>query len=219
MHKRGIDLLNESLGQPFDWRRVPVVVPITTGLSVIGPDDVIGVGVATLDSPLCDWVVIQGRDWEATAQYTGITADYYQRAAMDEHDASLRIRQLLEEWPVCVSFADRLVTNACLALKIRSRSVPLGNLVRWVEMAQPVKRRDPEDGQEEKPVTYDQVLIAAAKTPSRVLGRADLLRRCQVNVDTIGERPEMPAMGVALLRDQALWGRILEMPVGLTGIS
>ena len=69
--------LFETLGGG-DARLYGVIMPLTTSLAIESPDNVIGFAWRTVSDDSVHVVTFPGRDWEPTAQYTGMNKSLYE---------------------------------------------------------------------------------------------------------------------------------------------
>lgn len=202
--------LLEILCSGLDWETLPVVMPLVTQLAIISPDDVIGFGVTDLKSGERRCVIIKGRDWEANAQWTGMTADLYTSTAVDELDAVAAMREILREWGACLSYAGRMTVTAFQTLNIGALVVPMTSMARFAEIGHiPADVKKVYEETASVPVHTLLKSIADHSMP-RMLNRTDLMRRLLVPATDM--RDEVPVMDASLMKDVAIWKRCLEMP-------
>lgn len=186
------------------------MMPLVTGLSVIGPDDVTGFGIINPKTKERRVIIIKNRDWAGNSQFTGINADMYNANAVDEQDAIHAMKELLSGWGTCISYSERLTGCCLLALTVNTLVIPIGNAARFAELGR-VPAGLCQSFKENGEVAFYEVAKAIANTiMPRIIGRADLERRLKIHHPD--SRPELPVVDRTLLRDAEIWLTCLGMP-------
>lgn len=191
----------------LDWESVPVVMPLTTCLSVMGPDDIVGMGIIDPWTRETRVITIENRDWEGSAQYTGLTADLYEASAVSEKEFVKEITGIMRKPGFSVAMADRIVTSMAMAVGADwGMVIPLAKAVRYAETGGPPEAltKQFEESGEALPARLVVGSIVLTKNMPRMLGRAALARRIAVPWDDMA-RPEIPTVGSTLALDAAIW--------------
>lgn len=158
--------LKQLSGGKLDLQKLPIVSPLTTGLEVNAPTDVIGLAVLERDAFFL-LMTLENRDWESTVRWTGLTSSLYQAAITDiDH-----FKEFIAKYPAVISFAGGMTTRALAALGI---TVPVLNIPTLVEAYRRLLRTPELDVEEEA----DAGIPAALKwlqtnRPLRMMSRVD----------------------------------------------
>ncbi len=158
--------LKQLSGGKLDLQKLPIVSPLTTGLEVNAPTDVIGLAVLERDAFFL-LMTLENRDWESTVRWTGLTSSLYQAAITDiDH-----LKEFITKYPAVISFAGGMTTRAFAALGI---TVPVLNIPTLVEAYRRLLRTPELDVEEEA----DAGIPAALKwlqtnRPLRMMSRVD----------------------------------------------
>ena len=86
----------EDLKPTADPGMYGVVMPLTTAIVVESPENVIGFAWRTVDDDTVRIVTLPGRDWESTAQYTGMTKDLYESNIVKSIADSRELMDMIE---------------------------------------------------------------------------------------------------------------------------
>lgn len=122
----GKEFLNSYLAEEYAWEDLTVIYPLTTGLRVKSKADAIGFIVGRLTDLDLIWIIIEGRDWEASAAYTGMTANWYEQNKIPEADAVDLLKMLTNP---SIAFANTIAKDALEMLGVGVEILPLRNVV------------------------------------------------------------------------------------------
>jgi len=184
-----------------DPEDIRVVMPLTTGLHVNAPEDVIGFAWTSLSKQVPSIVTFPDREWELSQDYTGLTQTTYQQNLVQNFLGSREADELRTS-PV-VAFSSG-ITVAALSAMLHPAPSPyvicLGNALATACAPQ----RYPLKGAPRDPDEIGRWLNKGAQL--RLGGRRTLLDNMNLHVD---ERIGMPKLGWNLAVDCTLWREVL----------
>lgn len=202
----GERFLNMRLWNPHDWRGTHVVFPVTTGLKVESPENVVGFAFSSVRDPEPVWILIEGRDWTGSSQYTGVTADMYEHLRMPEGEA---VDLLSCISPFCLSFANNICHHALQSLGLNQTVIPMREMVLFItrgrvemEAAMAEDREIHVEQKSMKQLCWD---IRQTKVP--MLSRDALLNYVPPLTEPL--RPSQGAGEIALGKDLYIWKALL----------
>jgi len=158
--------LKQLSGGKLDLQKLPIVSPLTTGLEVNAPTDVIGLAVLERDAFFL-LMTLENRDWESTVRWTGLTSSLYQAAITDiDH-----FKEFITKYPAMIAFAGGMTTRAFAALGI---TVPVLNIPTLVEAYRRLLQTPELDVEEEADAGIPAALKwLQANRPLRMMSRVD----------------------------------------------
>lgn len=193
-------------GGALDLDYTMVVAPLTTGLKIESPDDVIGFCARDVVEDSVDVVTLAGRDWTASAQYTGLTEELYTRNLADPGSLVTLIRRR----PRLVAFANGMVARALEALGVaHAPIIPVTKAAQFFRTgALPLKQAlvDMEETGEAWPAAKALGLLMDIRVPrmmSRVQWCGELWDWAWADAPS-----ELPVMERNLGIDAAIWGKV-----------
>lgn len=193
-----VDLVRDS------W----VVLPLTTGLSVETRDDVIGFAVKDIVDPQVYFFTLPRRDWEVSAQYTGLTEEIYTAALTAESE----LISFLKQRPVAVCFAEGILVRAFKAIGAIHPVVALTKVAQlyYISRTSAVFESKGEDEYKEEgevPGLKEVLAKISQVSVPRMLSRFNYAGEIGVDVD--GLRNQYPAAEVNINIDAAILEKAL----------
>lgn len=200
-----LEKLKDLTGGKLDLMNSWILAPLTTGLSVDTPSDVIGVCLKNLLTPGCLMITLENRDWTISAQYTGLTEELYRSAI----DTDRGMESILRTKENIICFASSLAASAFSVTGIKAPPIiTLPKLLRMYE-AFPVelekKLEAIQQGEEPMSSATLRSVINGVSVP-RMLSRVDWLHRMEASFD---DRQELPVIEFNLGIDAACVNKAL----------
>ena len=192
------DLL-ETLGGG-DARLYGVIMPLTSSLSVDSPNDVIGFAWRTVADDSVRVVTFPDRNWEPTAQYTGMNKALYAASLAESMGDRPDLTDLLS-FPV-VAYASNILRKALSVMDSQSTVIEIPRALARLRS----KVFAPSD------CTTQWKLASWLNTcvPLRKMSRKDAVNAYGILVD---DRSGLPVIGRNLAIDAALFDKALAMDV------
>lgn len=115
-----------------DADTLAVMMPLTTAVNVETSDNVIGFAWTYVDDPQSvNIMTFPGRDWEATAQYTGLSKDVYEQSLYDRAQSNDAFMNAVN-CPV-FAYAGGMLRKALKMVDIDPMVIEIPNAVRKVK--------------------------------------------------------------------------------------
>ena len=191
----------EDLKPTADPGMYGVVMPLTTAIVVESPENVIGFAWRTVDDDTVRIVTLPGRDWESTAQYTGMTKDLYESNIVKSVGDNKEFMDMAGN------------PMAAYASGILKKS--FGMLDMFVHVID-IPRAIAKTGIGLAPANLgslnDAVSWLNSGSPLRKMKRQDAVKTYSLEVD---DRSGLPIIGRNLAMDAALFGKVLDSMVEL----
>lgn len=191
--------LFETLGGG-DARLYGVIMPLTSSLSIESPNDVVGFAWRTVTDDSVRVVTFPDRNWEPTAQYTGMNKALYEASLAESMGDRPDLTDLLS-FPV-VAYASNILRKALSVMDSQSTVIEIPRALARLKS----KALAPSD------CTTQWKLASWLNTgvPLRKMSRKDAVNAYGILVD---DRSGLPVIGRNLAIDAALFDKALAMDV------
>lgn len=200
-----LEKFQELTGGKLDLMNSWILAPLTTGLSVEKPEDVIGVCLKNLSTSGCLMITLENRDWTLSAQYTGLTEELYHSAI----DTDRGMESILRTKENIICFASSIAASAFSVMGIKTPPIiTLPKLMRMYEAFPPELEKKLETLQQgEEPMSPMELrsVINGVSVP-RMLSRMDWLHRIGASFE---DRQELPLIEFNLGIDAACVNKVL----------
>lgn len=111
-----------------------LIMPLTTGLKVSSIEDLIGFLVTRPFEEDVATYTLEGKTWEITAEYTGLTAETYRENIAEPE----KVITVLKDAPAVFSYSGRIATDSLTVLGVDTPVIELPCLYRLSMMADPI---------------------------------------------------------------------------------
>lgn len=179
----------------------PIIMPLTIGIEIETPDDVIGFAWVSPNRDCMRIVTLADRDWENSQDYTGLTPTLYQGNVVQKISDHQFYEELING-PV-VAFSGGMTgksLNAVLSPLPVPKVITLGSALATAMAPKLYKMKKP-------PASADDLVKWLNKgAPLRLGSRKTILDNLGMTVDN---RFSTPKMGWNLSVDLALWNHVL----------
>ena len=179
-----------------------VVMPLTTGIKVEAPEDVVGFAWCTVADRDVKFVTLPKRDWEVSAAYTGLDADIYGRSLVDDVRRDERFSMLIGS-PMFTS-SNHILRKSLELLDVWNEVVETQRAL--ATAASPRKRMIPDNVD----TVHGLVKWLNDGTPLRKMNRKQLVEHYGLFFD---DRTGVPVAGRNLAMDSALVEFLLKQDV------
>lgn len=179
-----------------------IVMPLTTGIKVETPEDVIGFAWCTVADRDVKFVTLPKRDWEVSAAYTGLDADIYEKNMVDDVNKDERFFDLIGA-PMFTS-SNHILKKSLELLDVWNEVVETQRALTVV--ASPRKRMIPNTVD----TVHGLVNWLNDGTPLRKMNRKQLVEHYGLFID---DRTGVPVAGRNLAMDSALVEFLLKQDV------
>lgn len=196
--KKISDIFDDVL---FDAGKAAVVMPLTVGIQIESPEDVIGFAWVGEDRSHINLITLSDRNWEASQDYTGLNPLLYSQSVVRNFRDSPLAEQL-ETGPV-VAFSGGMTSKALGMVMHPAPSPVVVSLPNALATGAAPRRYV----MKSVPTDADAVAKWLNKgTPLRIGGRKLLLDNLHIFVEN---RFPIPKMGWNLSVDLQLWDHVL----------